>query len=147
MGFAIRGRIWYDNPVFEAPKEESMRKILFSLLTVFLIFFVSASLAEEAITPAYRSTYRPGHEACYWCTPMDIHDEEAVWAMLTAPITVVDAGQREQVILYAEPNKNSEQLGVITGASQAVHVLERNNDGWALVETYSSSFHDNKEIN
>ena len=124
-----------------------MRKILFSLLTVFLIFFVSVALAEEVITPAYRSTYRPGHEACYWCTPMDIHDEEAVWAMLTAPITVVDAGQREQVILYAEPNKNSEQLGVITGASQAVHVLERNNDGWALVETYSSSFHDSKVKN
>ena len=124
-----------------------MRKILFSLLTVFLIFFVSATSAEEVITPAYRSTYRPGHEACYWCTPMDIHDEEAVWAMLTAPITVVDAGQREQVILYAEPNKNSEQLGVITGASQAVHVLERNNDGWALVETYSSSFHDSKVKN
>ena len=124
-----------------------MRKTLFSLLTVFLIFFVSTALAEEVITPAYRSTYRPGHEACYWCTPMDIHDEEAVWAMLTAPITVVDAGQREQVILYAEPNKNSEQLGVITGASQAVHVLERNNDGWALVETYSSSFHDSKVKN
>ena len=124
-----------------------MRKILFSLLTVFLIFFVSTALAEEVITPAYRSTYRPGHEACYWCTPMDIHDEEAVWAMLTAPITVVDAGQREQVILYAEPNKNSEQLGVITGASQAVHVLERNNDGWALVETYSSSFHDSEVKN
>ena len=124
-----------------------MRKILFSLLTVFLIFFVSASLAEEAITPAYRSTYRPGHEACYWCTPMDIHDEEAVWAMLTAPITVIDAGQKDQVILYAEPDKNSEQLGVITGASQAVHVLEKNKDGWALVETYSSSFHDSKVKN
>ena len=124
-----------------------MRKNLFSLLTVFLIFFVSASLAEEAITPAYRSTYRPGHEACYWCTPMDIHDEEAVWAMLTAPITVIDAGQKDQVILYAEPDKNSEQLGVITGASQAVHVLEKNKDGWALVETYSSSFHDSKVKN
>ena len=124
-----------------------MRKILFSLLTVFLIFFVSAALAEEAITPACRSIYRPGHEACYWCTPMDIHDEEAVWAMLTAPITIVDAGQRDQVILYAEPDKNSEQIGVITGASQAVHVLEKNKDGWALVETYSSSFHDSKVKN
>ena len=124
-----------------------MRKILFSLLTVFLIFFVSAALAEEAITPACRSAYRPGHEACYWCTPMDIRDEEAVWAMLTAPITVIDAGQRDQVILYAGPDKDSEKLGVITGASQAVHVLEKNKDGWALVETYSSSFHDSKVKN
>ena len=124
-----------------------MRKILFSLLTVFLIFFVSAALAEEAITPACRSIYRPGHEACYWCTPMDIHDEEAVWAMLTAPITIVDAGQRDQVILYAEPDKNSEQIGVITGASQAVKKKKKNKDGWALVETYSSSFHDSKVKN
>jgi len=124
-----------------------MRKTLILFLFALFLLSTSAALAEEAITPAYRSVYRPGHEACYWCTPMDIHDEEAVWAMLTAPITVVDAGQKEQVILYAEPDKNSEQLGVITGASQAVHVLEKNKDGWALVETYSSSFHDSKVKN
>ena len=125
-----------------------MRK---SLLSLFLLFFLlpvfPAAQAENVITPAYRSEYRPKHEACYWCTPMDIRDEEAVWAMLTAPITIVDAGQKDQVILYAEPDKNSEPLGVITGASQAVHVLEQGKDGWTKVETYSSSFHDSKVKN
>ncbi|MBR0408250.1 MAG: L,D-transpeptidase family protein [Clostridia bacterium] len=122
-----------------------MRKFL--LLILSLLLFVSSVQAEEVITPAYRSEYHPGHENCYWCTPMDIHDEDAVWAMLTAPITIVDVGQKEQVILYAEPDKNSEQLGVITGASQAVHVLGKSQNGWTLVETYSSSFHDSKVKN
>ena len=122
-----------------------LKKALFIFFT--LISVMACARAEEAITPACRSEYHPDHEACYWCTPMDIHDEEAVWAMLTSPITIVDAGQKDQVILYAEPDKNSEQLGVITGASQAVHVLEQGNNGWTKVETYSSSFHDSKVKN
>ena len=125
-----------------------MRKTLLSLFfSFFLLIPASAAQAEDVITPAYRSQYRPRHENCYWCTPMDIRDEAAVWAMLTAPITVVDAGQKDQVILYSEPDKNSEPLGVITGASQAVHVLEQGKDGWTKVETYSSSFHDSKVKN
>jgi len=103
-----------------------------------------APAEQTAITPALRSAYHPGHSNCYWCTPMDITDEAAVWAMLTAPITVVDINQREQAILYAQPDASSEGIGVITGASQAVHVLEERGDGWTLVETYSSSFHDSK---
>lgn len=99
------------------------------------------------ITPAYRSEHSCDHPGCYWCTPMDITDEAAVWAMLTAPMTVVDAGQKEQVLLYAQPDANSEAIGVITGASQGVHVLETRGDGWSLVETYSSSFHDSKVKN
>jgi len=96
------------------------------------------------ITPAYESAYHPNHQNCYWCTPMDITDEEAVWNMLIAPVKVVDAKQKEQVILYAEPSTDSEKIGVVTGASQAVHVLEEAENGWVKVETYSSSFHDSK---
>ena len=99
---------------------------------------------SASITPAHLSSYHPGHTGCYWCTPMDITDESAVWAMLTAPIQVVDVGQKEQVVLRAEPSDSSEGIGVVTGASQAVHVLETRSDGWSLVETYSSSFHDSK---
>lgn len=99
---------------------------------------------QPVITPAYRSERSCGHTGCYWCTPMDIADEAAVWAMLTAPMTVVDAGQKEQVLLYAEPDAKSEAVAVVTGASQGVHVLEERGDGWTLVETYSSSFHDSK---
>lgn len=99
---------------------------------------------SASITPAHLSEYHPEHTGCYWCTPMDITNEEAVWAMLTAPIQVVDAGQKEQVVLRAEPSEDSEGIGVVTGTSQAVHVLETRSDGWSLVETYSSSFHDSK---
>ena len=83
-------------------------------------------IAEPSdITPAYRSEYHPEHEGCYWCTPMDITDEAAVWAMLTAPITVVDIDQMKQTEIYAEPDENSKKIGVVTGQSQALHVLEK----------------------
>lgn len=107
----------------------------------------SAPAEAAAVTPALRSAYHPGHTACYWCTPMDITDEAAVWAMLTAPVTVVDIGQKEQLIVRAAPSNDSEGIAVVTGASQAVHVLETRDDGWALVELYSSSFHDSKVKN
>lgn len=100
----------------------------------------------KAITPAYLSDHIPDHspEGCYWCTPMDIKDEAAVWAMLTAPVTIVDGEQKEQVILRAEPDEGSEGIGVVTCSSQSVHVLEDLENGWSLVEVYSSSFHDSK---
>jgi len=103
-----------------------------------------AANMNSVITPAYESAYHPEHENCYWCTPMDITDEEAVWNMLIAPVKVIDAKQKEQVILYAEPSTSSEKIGVVTGASQAVHVLEKAENGWVKVETYSSSFHDSR---
>ena len=96
---------------------------------------------NKTITPAYLSDYHPNHENCYWCTPMDITNEEAVWAMLTADVTVLDLKQKQQAILRAEPSDDSEGVAMITGASQAVHVLETLDNGWSLVEVYSSSFH------
>ena len=108
------------------------------------------------ITPAYRSDEHPGHgEGCFWCTPMNLDDEEAIWAMLTSPITVVQAkdkaksldDQMRQTVLYAEPDEKSEKIGMVTGQSQGVHVLETRDDGWSKVETYSTSFHDSKVKN
>ncbi len=99
------------------------------------------------MTPAYKSqhTPSPAHEACYWCTPMDIHDEAAIWAMLMAPITVVKGdGPKKQVILREEPSDDAKGVGVVTCLSQSVHVLETRDDGWSLIECYSSSFHDSK---
>ena len=92
------------------------------------------------ITPALRSSHRPEHENCYWCTPMDITDEAAVWAMLTAPVTYVDIDQMKQTVIYAQPDENSEAIAVVTGQSQALHVLEELDNGWTMVETYSTSF-------
>ena len=99
------------------------------------------------ITPAMKSEYQPEHENCYWCTPMDITDEEAVWNMLTSDITVVDLDQMKQTAIYAQPDENSEKIAVVTGSSQSVHVLEELDNGWTLVETYSTSFHDSKVKN
>ncbi len=96
---------------------------------------------ESAIIPGTVTTGTPGS---YWETPMDITDEAAVWAMLTAPITVVKGDQKKQTYLYKEPDKNSERVADITFDSQGLHVLETRSDGWTLVEAYSSSFHDSK---
>ena len=111
----------------------------------------------SGITPAYRSTETPAeaHEHCFWCTPMSLEDEEAIWKMLTSPVTVVQAKDREkplddqmrQTVLYAEPDEKSEKTGMVTGQSQGVHVLETRDDGWSKVETYSTSFHDSKVKN
>lgn len=103
---------------------------------------VSATIESAAFTPAMTSPHACAHENCYWNTPMDITDEAAVWAMLMAPMTVIDGDQKKQIKLMSEPDANSTPIADITCASQSVHVLEHLDNGWSLVETYSSSFHD-----
>ena len=128
------------NGLVTAPVEEASFTAMPGLV-------VEAPAAGAAITPAYKSAHVPStrHENCYWCTPMDIHNEEAVWAMLTAPITIVDGEtQKSQVTLRAEPSDDAQGVGVVTCLSQSVHVLETRDDGWSLVEVYSSSFHDSR---
>ena len=135
-----------------------MRRIIALLILVILACSASA-LAEDdfllgvvpeasSITPALRSEQiREDHENCYWCTPMSLDDEAAIWGMLTAPITVVDIDMNKQTVLYAEPDTSSEAIGMVTGQSQGLHVLARYENGWSLVETYSTSFHDSKVKN
>ena len=133
-----------------------MRRLT-ALLFAILILAGSGALAEDFllgvepertdIAPNYRSEHRPEHEACYWCTPMDLEDESAIWAMLTSPVTVVDGDMNKQTVCYAEPDENSEMIGMITCASQGLHVLETRDDGWTMIETYSTSFHDSKVKN
>ena len=96
-------------------------------------------------TPSYLSPYEltEADEGTYWGTPMDITDEEAVWEMLTAPITVIDADYKQQKKVYAEPSEDSRTVAVVTGASQGVRVIEHLDNGWSLIELYSSTFHDN----
>ncbi len=100
---------------------------------------------DIVFTPSYGSPY-PLTEAdagTYWGTPMDITDEEAIWTMLTSPITYYDAEHNVQRKIYAEPDEDSRQIAVITGSSQGVRVIEELDNGWSLIETYSSTFHDN----
>ncbi len=102
--------------------------------------------AEEIIfTPSYLSPYPLTEQdaGTYWGTPMDITDTEAIWTMLTAPLTVYDADIRLQKRVYAQPDANSRVVAVVTGNSQGVRVIETLDNGWSLIELYSSTFHDN----
>ena len=106
---------------------------------------------ETGFTPAHTSP-RWGEDQTlnYWTLPMDITDEEAVWKVLTAPITVLDNGKKNaeklQVIIRSQPSEESDGIGMVTCISQGVHVLERGEE-WSLIECYSSSFHDSAILN
>ncbi len=84
----------------------------------------------------------------YWTLPMNIRYEEAVWQVLTSPITVVDSGNGEkaQVTIRKEPAADAPGVGVVTCVTQGVHVLERGEE-WTLIECYSSSFKSSKILN
>ena len=107
--------------------------------------------AENGFTPAHTSPRRGEDQTLnYWTLPMDITDEEAVWKVLTAPITVLDNGKKNaekmQVIIRSQPGEESDGIGMVTCISQGVHVLERGEE-WSLIECYSSSFHDSPILN
>ncbi len=106
----------------------------------------TAAETASVYMPALRSVHTPAHdpEGCYWCTPMDITDEAAVWKMLTSPIYTLNENQKQQVIIRAEPSENAAGVGVVTGTSMGVHVLENRSDGWSLIECYSASFFDSR---
>ena len=136
-----------------------MRRAIIALFLLIFMVSTACAAAEDFllgvepepsdITPSFRSEEEEAeqHEACYWCTPMNLQDEEAVWAMLTAPMTVADINMNKQTIVYAEPDENSEGIGMLTGQSQGVHVLEKLDNGWTRIQTYSTSFHDSKVKN
>lgn len=93
----------------------------------------------EYHTPAEDSPITCDHDPCYWNLNMGEMDEAAIWEILTQPVTVVKGKQRERVKLRAEPSdKCTDYVGEVTCSSQAVHILEEQ-DGWTLVEVYSSS--------
>jgi len=81
---------------------------------------------------------------CFWEMPMDMSDPDWVWSMLTTPMTVVKGNYRDQQYLYAEKSESSQRIAEVTCATQGVHVLSQSEDGWSLVECYSSSFEGSK---
>jgi len=97
-----------------------------------------------AYTPSHLVEPNCGDPHCYWSTPMDITNEEAVWAMLMAPMTIVKGDQKRQVRLLSQPDEKSPLVADITCSTQSVHILETLDNGWSYIETYSSSFHDSK---
>ena len=99
---------------------------------------------ETVFTPSYGSPYQTEESLNYWNMPMDITDEAAVWEVLMQPMTILyssdDKAERTQVVLRAEPSEDSEGVGVVTRMNQGVHVIETLDNGWSLIEAYSSSF-------
>lgn len=81
------------------------------------------------------------HDPCYWKMVQGDLDEEAVWSVLTQPVTVLKGKQRDQIKIRKEPDeKCKEYVGEVTCDSQAVHILGSSSDGaWTLIEGYSSS--------
>ena len=106
---------------------------------------------ENGFTPSHTSPRRGEDQTLnYWTLPMDITDEEAVWKVLTAPVTILDNGKKNaektQIVIRSQPSDESDGVGVVTCISQGVHVLERGEE-WTLIECYSSSFHDSVILN
>ena len=90
-------------------------------------------------TPNERSALMCEHESCFWQMKMGEMDEAAIWEILTQPVTVLKGKQRQQIRVVAEPREDcTDYVGVVTCASQAVHVLEQGST-WSLIEAYSSA--------
>lgn len=90
-------------------------------------------------TPNEHSAVKCDHEICFWKMEEGRMDEDAIWQVLTQPVTVLSGKQREQVRVLARPDKDcKDYVGVVTCASQGVHVLERGEE-WSLIEAYSSA--------
>ncbi len=117
-----------------------MRKKIAAALLCLLFLSGDVPLSAESPAPAFTPSRHVTDGKGYWQTPMDITDVQAVWDMLMAPVTVVKGSQKSQQTLYSEPDKDSAPAGEVTRDSQGVHVLETRQDGWSLVECYSSSF-------
>ncbi len=90
-------------------------------------------------TPNEHSAVKCDHDLCFWTLEMGNMDEEMIWKVLTQPVTVIEGKQREQVRILAEPDeKCTDYVGVVTCASQGVHILREEGD-WTFIEAYSSS--------
>ena len=135
-----------------------MRRIIAAVMFIMIMLSAAPAPAEDFLlgvvpepsnmTPSFRSEETwTEEEGCYWTTPMSLEDEEAIWKMLTSPITVADIDMNKQMVICKEPDENSEGIGMLTGQSQGVHVLETLNNGWTKIQTYSTSFHDSKVKN
>lgn len=107
---------------------------------------LSGALAEPMpardtvfVTPNEDSEVLCDHDFCFWQMTEGETDEDVVWEVLTQPITVLSGKQREQIRVRARPEEDcAEYVGVVTCASQGVHVLREEGD-WTLIEAYSSA--------
>ncbi len=91
------------------------------------------------LTPNVFSDVTCDHDVCYWKLNMGELNEEAIWKVLTQPVTVLDGHDRKRIPVRREPSESCmDYVGEVTCASQAVHILEKGEE-WTLIEAYSSS--------
>ncbi len=94
------------------------------------------------VSPADFSTHPAGSELNYWTLPMDLSNEAAIWEVMMQPITVLKGDQKKAYKLRARPEEDADPVGEFTYDSQGVRVLENLDNGWSLIESYSSSFNE-----
>lgn len=105
---------------------------------------VSFQADDRPVAPADFSQTPSNGELNYWTLPMDITNEAAIWEVMMQPITVLDGNEKLAYKLRARPENDAEAVGEVTYWSQGVRVLETLDNGWSLVESYSSSFKGSK---
>ncbi len=125
-------------------KEKGRKRLAGLLLCLGLLS--SAALADPLPahdlvlrTPAEDSGTTCSHDFCFWQMTEGELDEDIVWQVLMQPLTVLNGNQRDQIRVRARPEKDCQDyVGVVTCASQGVHVLSSEGD-WTLIEAYSSA--------
>jgi len=115
--------------------------------------------ASAQRTPFDRSALMPGedrqispypdpHDLCAWNLDIDRIDlyspegQAKIWEVLMQPVTVLDAGPKEHVYPLVSPDADPKEVenltGQIHGRTAGVHVLETLDNGWSLIEAYST---------
>ena len=117
-----------------------------SCLLLSMLLLCAAAAAEPL--PAHDLVFRTpnedsevlcDHDFCFWQMTEGETDEELVWEVLTQPMTVLEGNQRDQIRVRARPEKEcTEYVGVVTCASQGLHVLGTEGE-WTRIEAYSSA--------
>ncbi len=116
------------------------QKLICLLLAAGLLFGTAspAAAAKKKTLEAWLEGFDSGEDWFGADFAYDITDTAACWELLQRPITVLDKGERDAIYPLDAPNgkkvNNNDRGGSIAGATAAVHVLGKDEDGWTLIE-------------
>ena len=79
------------------------------------------------VTPSDGSPVQCDHDNCYWNLNCGTWDEEAVWKVLTAPVTVLDYGERKQYKVRKEPSADAKTLTLLANGESYVVIGQAEN--------------------
>ena len=71
--------------------------------------------------------------------PEDLSDDEAVWASLTAPVTVGSGSEGQGLYILSEKRRGDDWAGTVACRTVGVAVLEICGDGWVRVGAWRQS--------